>query len=67
MSGQQVNVNDTGYTVFNHYESGRVIGGYVRCDDCKTTKDFVGVVAMVTWMTLHARSGHLFSCKSLAS
>ena len=65
MSGHPVNVNDTGYTVYNHYESGRVIGGYVRCEDCKAARDFVGVVSMGAWMSLHARFGHMFSCRTL--
>ena len=62
MSGTQVNVNDTGYTVYWHYEAGHRSGGYVRCEDCKAAKDFVGLKPLESWVNLHARPG-LFGCR----
>ena len=66
MSGQQVNVNDTGYTQWNHYERGEVVGATVRCDDCKTIKDFVSIRPLHSWLQLHATPG-LFACKEITA
>lgn len=57
--------NDTGYTIWYHYEKGEKVGGFVRCEDCKVQRDFVGLKAMNKWLDLHATPGSMFSCRIL--
>ena len=66
MGATQVNCKNTGYSAYWHYENLRISGGYVRCEDCKSVKDFVSMGPLESWLELHATPGHMFSCRALA-